>query len=354
MQLQCDDQPRHRCSRTDAWPLETSHGLPYAADHGERSDAERMLTDDYVRAPSSPSSSSIRGIHGSSITTSTDCHLCPYAASAYRLSPMAALSSAKLSPSCRLSKSAHNGSKMTLTLRSIRVSVVRGDSGRRCSFLIQPTFAYTWHRRNTSNNSVDRAQAGIELQETVRCRVSSSTVTRSNSAAVGPATATNRTASSAADSPSASGAATTVNLFEGSPGHLCHNEEAPSSTLRSGISGGVFGDGYTYEATQISRCRSIPMCLTGLEESASSLGSCSPALFVDCLIKCAHDEAAVALDDRHGWVHLYHGRHIVTEVGRTRLLTDVLALGYFGAASANRMPSCSEPPSLTICVFRKC
>ncbi|CAG9582504.1 conserved hypothetical protein [Leishmania major strain Friedlin] len=354
MQLQCDGQPLHRCSRTDAWSFEISGGLSYAADHGGRADAERARTDDYIRVPSSPSSSSIRGIHESSITTSTDCHLCPYAASAHRLSATAALSSAKLSPWCRLSRSAHNDSKMTLTLRSIRVSVVRGDSGRQCSFLIQPTFAYTWHRRNTSNDSVDGAQAGIELQETVRCRVSSSAVTRSNSATVGSATAKSRTASSTSGSTTAPGAATTVSLFERSPGHLCRNEEVSSSALRSDVSGDVFGDGYTYEATQISRCRSIPMCLAGLEESASSLGNCSAALFVDCLIKCAQDEAAVALDDRHGWVHLYHGRHIATEVGRTRLLTDVLALGYFGAASAGPMPSCSEPPSLTICVFRKC
>ncbi|CAJ1992961.1 hypothetical protein conserved [Leishmania donovani] len=354
MQLQCDDQPCHRCSRTDAWSFEISGCPPYAVDHGGRADTERVQRDDYVRVPSSPSSSSIRGIHESSITTSTDCHLCPYAASAHRLSATAALSSAKLSPSCRLSWRAHNDSKMTLTLRSIRVSVVRGDSGRRCSFLIQPTFAYTWHRRSTYNGSVDGAQAGIELQETVRCRVSSSIVTQSNSATVGPATATNKIASSTSGSATTPGAATTVSLFEGYPGHLCHNEEASSSALRSDVPGDVFGDGYTYEATQISRCRSIPMSLAGLEESASSLGSCSPALFVDCLIKCAQDEAAVALDDRHGWVHLYRGRHIATEVGRTRLLTDVLALGYFGAASASPIPSCSEPPSLTICVFRKC
>ncbi|GET92658.1 hypothetical protein, conserved [Leishmania tarentolae] len=358
MHLQCEDQPRHRCSRTDARSLEIRSGLLYVADRGGSTDPVKRLTDSSVRVPWTPLLSSIRGIHESGTTICTDNQLCPNAASAHGISTLATLSSAKLSSfvsvSDRLSRRTHNDSTMTFTLRPFRVAVMRGDSGRRCAFLLHSTFAYTWHRRNTFMDSADGEQAGFELQETVRCRVSSSTVTRSSSSTVRPTTATNGSTSSTSDSTTAPGAVTAVNLFERSPDHLSHNEEASCGALRSDMSQDVLGDGYTYEATQVSRCRSIPRCVADLEESTSSLGSYSPALFVDCLIKCAQEEAAITLDDRHGWVHLYHGRHITTEVGRTHLLKDILALSNFGAESANAPPSCSEPPSVTICMFRKC
>ncbi|CAM43361.1 conserved hypothetical protein [Leishmania braziliensis MHOM/BR/75/M2904] len=353
VQQYCDDPRRHRYPRIDAWSFAISGNPSYGASHDGRADAEGTQTDSCVHV-----SSSIRVNCGSSITTNTDRHLCPYAASAHPVSASLALSSAQSSslppPSCRSARRACGDSEMTLTLRSICIWVVRGDSSRRCSFLVQPTFVYTWHCSSTSCESAGEEQAGLEVQETVRCRVSSSTATRGNSANVMRTTAMNRTAPFAVGSPTAPGPATMSGLFGGSSSPLCHNEEASNPAVTSNISDDIFADGYSYEATQISRCRSIPTCLSGLEECASRLGSCTPALFVDCLIKCAQDEAAVALDDRHGWVHLYRGRHIATEAGRTRLLRDVFALGDFGTVSANSISSCDELPSLTICVFRKC
>ncbi|KAG5467268.1 hypothetical protein CUR178_00909 [Leishmania enriettii] len=359
MQQQCDDERRHRYSRVDGRPLKVSCGHPYAADDNAPKDAERTSTGSYARLPSPAlSSSSVRRGDGSRITTRTERPLSPYAASGYLVGAPAAFPFTKslslLLPSCQSAQSCNDGIEMTLTLRSILVSVVRGDSGRRCSFLIRPTFAYTWRRSRMLYESFDGKQAGLEVQETVRCRVRSFAAARRNSATLRPTTATSRTAYFTFGSLKALDSATTASPCGGSPTLLSHNEESPSTTVTPDFDDNVFADGYSYEATQISRCYSIPTCSAGLGESASSLGSCSPALFADCLIKCAQDETAVALDDRHGWVHLYRGRHIATEMGRTRLLKDLFALGYFGPTSADGASPCGEPPSLTICVFRKC
>ncbi|KAG5466730.1 hypothetical protein LSCM1_00906 [Leishmania martiniquensis] len=346
MQQQYDDQHRHRHSRVDGWPFKVSVGHTYTAVDDARADAERALVDGCGRVPSAASSSSMRG-HGGSIATKVE-----HPVSSPAAFPFTQSSSLLLLPRPS-ARSSREEVDMTLTLGTIRVLVVRGDSGRRCSFLIQPTFAYTWRCRKALDDGADGKQTGLEVQETVRCRVSSSTATRRSSAAKSTA-APSRNASFTFGSRTAADAATASSFSAESTALLGHNEEALSTAVASDIADSVFTDGYSYEATQISRCRSIPTCSAGLKESATSPGSSSPALFVDCLIKCAQDEAAVALDDRHGWVHLYRGRHIATEMGRTRLLQDLFALGYFGATSAAGAPSCGEPPSLTICVFRKC
>ncbi|KPA86067.1 hypothetical protein ABB37_00335 [Leptomonas pyrrhocoris] len=242
---------------------------------------------------------------------------------------------------------ARTSHELSLQLRPIRIEVVRGDSGRRCSFYLQSSFLYSWHRGNHFYHSLDGEQMGLELHETVLCLVSAVLARQPHDHAFpfpvssplwplqNPTTGALMCYSDRLDSPGGDDYQKRAHL---------HNEEAaspPNTPL-------LFSPRYAYEAAQVSRRRSPPTS-PGAPSSdiVSHLGSCSPALFVDCLLKCVHDEAA--LPDDHGWVYLYHGRHIATDVGRTRLLHDLFALGYFPHnASENGVQS-----ALSVCVFHR-
>ncbi|KAG5492563.1 hypothetical protein JKF63_01142 [Porcisia hertigi] len=357
MQQHWRDQPRHRHPRIDVWPLAVSDGASSAAGDSDGADSERTRTPGDMRVTASPPAL-IGDDPRCSLITDTNHHTCLYAASECPTSTSAVLSSAQpttsLSPLCPSVRRASCDNKMTLTLRSIRFWVVRGDYGRRCSFVMRPKFECTWNCSTAYCKVGDGKQAEVEVQETVRCQVIASSGTHNNRATATPPTTTlNKIAPQATASRTASSSAGAVKISGGLPSLLYHNEESSSPAVTPNVAEDILVDGYFYEATQITRRHSIPTCSTNLRVNPYSLAGCSSALFADCLIRCALDEAAIALDDRRGWVHLYCGHHITSEVGRTRLLNDVFELDNLGATPSTARSS-GEMPSLTICLFRKC
>lgn len=379
MQQQCDEHRRHRLLRVDALPPASNHnssGTPFHHQPPHRRVAGGGLWGESAEAPfgAAPSLPSLLApppplpppppSPGVSLSAGPS-HACgsgggsgavdrhipssghPAHVHARHLSAsfatsVALTSSTAPSPTCCSStRSVREGTDaeeqadeqgLTLTLRPLRIVVVRGDTGRRCTFVLQPIFDYTWHRGNTFYESLDGEQTGVQLLEHVTCRVLGSTECDDH--------LERPLLTYAPSSPSSSGS--------GSAGGLYRNEEStgPYTPPTPSCDGG-----YSYEVAQHSRRRWPPACPSGVADGTSCLGSCTAGLLVDCLVKCVQDEAGVALDDRHGWVYLYHGRHIASELGRTRLLGDVLAHGYFDTAASH---PCADAPSLTLCLFRKC
>ncbi|KPI86188.1 hypothetical protein ABL78_4741 [Leptomonas seymouri] len=242
--------------------------------------------------------------------------------------------------------------EMVLRLRPIRIAVVRGDTGRRCSFYLQPTFSYSWHRDKPLYHSLDGEQVGLELQETVLCVVSPVLDAHPQHQAFPFSLA----ASSWPQRDATMGASVGYSDKFDRPSYgdyhspTCQNNEetAAAAPLPSSSNALFFSPSYAYEATQRSRRLSPPTYPSEQSRDIlSHLGSCSPALFVDCLLKCVHDEAL--LPDDHGWVCVYHGRHILADIGRTRLLQDLFGHAYFPAAASER----GVQPTLTMCVLRK-
>ncbi|KAK7196874.1 hypothetical protein NESM_000628600 [Novymonas esmeraldas] len=354
MQQSSGDQQRHRYLRLDAPPVDGIAAPALHDDDGgggsKPAGAEVSSTEQHRRAvPSRSSSWAERALSGDDPTVRP--RLCSSIASDRPTSASAAFSTTSPSVSrWSAHSSAEEEGHMVITLRPVSVVVVRGDSGRRCAFRVQPTFSYTWHRGNAIYSTADGEQPGLEVHETVTCRVRTPGGVDSHRAAV----ATTYT------SPASSATAVDAPLCSAEDQLLYRDEEGSCS---AGVFDGledVLADDYSYETAQTWRRRSPPTPPTRGGDSASCLGSCSAALLADCLVKCMQDEAAVAVNDRHGWVYLYHGRHIAADVGRTRLLNDVFARGYAYAAdtgtttAAPAAPHPSELPPLTICVFRKC
>jgi hypothetical protein len=281
---------------------------------------------------------------------------------------------------------AKTSNELVLRLRPIHVDVVCGDTGRRNSFYLQPTFLYAWHRGNHFYHRLDGEQVGLELQETVLCQVlptpaimtpppppplqppqrhawplspASSLHPRFSA----PSWPLHRCVGSSAGTQTVDPATTAATLSSAPHGHLHHawcagnlhkrsllyNEEAASIAAAATVPSLSFcAASYSYEATQVSRCLSPPACPDAPTTNITAcLGSGSPALFVECLLKCIRDEAV--LPDDHSWVYLYHGRHMLTEVGRTRLLHDLFAHAYFVPVG----PEGETQSTLTVCVFRK-
>lgn len=272
---------------------------------------------------------------------------------------------------------------LALHLRPLRVDVVRGDTGRRVSFALQTAFFYAWQRANHFYRSLDGEQVGLELQESVVCQVLPRTTPLAMHASRGMSspylagapppmspswpfrpTQTCETAEHAvAHKNGFFTAPFDSTTFYGEA--LQHNEEAATATpppaslffsgpaselaCRTSACSSYAAPAYSYEATQVSRCLLPPSRPPpGAEDVCAHLGSCSPALFVDCLLKCIRDEAA--LPDDQGWVYLYHGRHVLTDGGRARLLHDL-----FTQACDEATGEAEEyaPAALTVCVFRK-
>lgn len=256
--------------------------------------------------------------------------------------------------------SENDSNRLVLRLRPVCVDVMRGDTGRRCTFLLQSTFQYVWHRGNHFYRSLDGEQVGLEVQETVLCQVAPLPTTPPPSMPQEHPLSLNAATPASAWPLSGASTATTARTtietsYHGLPecdhyAHaLLHNDEAAAAAAAASITPHrILYPSYSYEATQVSR-RLLPPSRPDLQSSDPlvHMGSCSPALFVECLLKCVHDEAA--LSDDHGWVYLYHGRHVLTEMGCTRLLHDLFAQAYFESSSFEG----DTQPSLTVCVFRK-
>lgn len=362
----CAELRRHRCSRSEASPTTESH-CPFP-----HLDTRTEPTHSALSMPAAVDEQ--RGAAAPGFTSSNPL-LCE--------KPHAHLSlpyTAQVREWCRPGSPATESAAdaLTLRLRPVRVDVVRGDTGRRSSFSLQTSFLYAWRRGNHFYRSLDGEQVGLELQEAVVCHVLPVVAvaplagSSEQMMAYGTGVAFNapwcqlesRTLPTTGIAGSArrnSGGASSPSSLHTSYSVLLHNEEAMAAAAGStsvpanpspapSMHARTPTHDYSYEATQISRCLappSYPHSHAG--DVCTQLGSCSPSLFVDCLLKCVHDEAV--LPDDHGWVHLYRGRHMLTEGGRSRLLQDLFAHAYYPVTEEAEE---SAPPVLTVCVFRKC
>lgn len=205
------------------------------------------------------------------------------------------------------------------------VEVTRADTGRTCSFVFCPSVAYSWDRRGEFYRSLAGESVGYEMHETVR-------------AAVAPAQPLGGRRPDDAQ-------ANEESSCDAAPPSGPPLASAPTAVF-PGAGGG--GEGYYFELSQTTRTLRPPPLASSFNAARTGeppwYGVATPALVVDCLLKCAAEEAQLL--DAPGWAFLYRGRHLHSEVGKEVLGWDLLGRERAAGPAA-------APALISLCAIRK-
>lgn len=239
----------------------------------------------------------------------------------------------------------------TVFPQSSTIELTRADTGKMVTFVFCPSVTYTWDRRGEFYHSIAGERVGYELQETIKASVMPCLPSMGSQSAI---------ATSAWQTPATSRRPCGVDAFS-------VNEESddglpqPSQGCDCRCNTARWDTNprpYFFEVSQVSRTLQPPPLMSSFNDvrdgGSAWYSQSTPSLVVDCLLKCAVEEAQ--LRDAAAWAFLYKGRHLHTESGKDLIGRDLLRQ----AAPATellpngpRLQGASAATAVSLCAFRR-
>lgn len=243
---------------------------------------------------------------------------------------------ASLAPAHTLTTSLPLTGSWTVFPTASTVELTRADTGKAFRFLFGPIITYSWVRQRGRSYNAAGGHVAYELHETVKSNVIPC------SPGVAPTVAHTTTLVTHKRHRSSGGANGSFLGNEEKDTGLCIGDGSCNNS-NSACMEAANPRSYFFELSQVAKV-SPPMgspssSVWGVEPVWYSHST--PSLVVECLLKCAAEEACLA--DAAAWAFLYCGRHLNTEAGKEMLGRDLL-YAPLGSRAAS---------TIALCAFRK-